>query len=127
MKRFWESGARCAAAAIVLGLVCTAVCAGAFAGAAFFLIGNTDNAGTYAMVSLGAGSFCGGWVLGKFTRRRGLPGGAMCGAAIYLVLLGISLVCGGFAGIEKLLLTCVCGAAGGVYGVNSKRPGGLMK
>ena len=125
---FWESGIRSGIAGLLIGGACMVACAAVSSCASCFLIGSTDNSRLFAMISLCAGSFCGSYIHGKHRRRRGLAEGAVCGAVIYALLLGISLIAGtGAAEIRKLLLTTLFGAAGGVSGVNSKRPGGLMQ
>ena len=73
-----------------------------------------------------SGSFTGGFVLGKHRRRKGLAEGLLCGAAVWLAFSAAGLLwTGRLAGIKKLLLLAVSGAAGGVSGVNSKRPRSL--
>ena len=74
------------------------------------------------------GSFSGAYLGGKYRRRRGIIEGALCGLLMYAVFSAAGLVLTGSpAGIKKLLLLTVSGAAGGVCGVNSKRPKRLME
>ena len=78
--------------------------------------------------SIAAGAFSGAYTGGKHRRRHGLAEGIICGVVLYLVFSSVSLIStGALTDIKKLLLLTVSGAAGGVCGVNSKRPKRLME
>ena len=71
-----------------------------------------------------AGSFVGGYVSARLNKSMGLLTGAVCGAAIFLIFLGIGSALGGNISLITLLrlgLDILSGAVGGVIGVNKKR------
>lgn len=110
----------CAGLSIIIG--CTAL----FSAFTLYLMDSMEFNGFFARFSLAAGSTLGGYICGRFRRRRGLAEGILCGAVMYAVIAIAGLAAAGtLPGIKKLLLLIVCGAAGGVTGVNSKRPKGL--
>lgn len=126
-KSIWSG--RCAgigisAAAGLLVMVCVTVF---FSMLTFFLIRSMNFAPLFTALSTVSGGFCGGYICGRYRRRNGLAEGLICGLVMYgaLSLLGIASG-GGLIGIKKLLLLSLSGAAGGVSGVNSKRPHKLM-
>ena len=91
------------------------------------LINDMKLAEWLSRASIAAGGFSGAYIGGKHRRRRGLAEGITCGIVIYLILCAADLIAAGsLTGIKKLLLLTVSGAAGGVCGVNSERPKGLM-
>jgi putative membrane protein (TIGR04086 family) len=93
----------------------------------YYVMGEMGLSKAFAGFSLGAGACIGAYVYGKYRRRWGLFGGSLCGALMYAVIAAAGVILlGEPAGIKKLLLLTICGAAGGVAGVNSKRPKGLM-
>lgn len=78
-----------------------------------------------AVIAVGIGCFLAGLVAALVAKERGLLLGAMCGTLTYLLLLLVGLfrfggVAGGYALIKWAVLT-VCGAGGGLVGVNRKR------
>ena len=71
-----------------------------------------------------AGSFVGGYVSARLNKSMGLLTGAVCGAAIFLIFLGIGSASGGNISLITLLrlgLDILSCAVGGVIGVNKKR------
>lgn len=80
----------------------------------------------FSSVSLIVGSFSGGFMCGLCRRRNGLYEGIFCGFIIYLLLLIIGVIYfhsfENLMSILKFLLCVIPSAAGGVIGVNHKRP-----
>ena len=78
-----------------------------------------------AVVATGLGCLAGGVALGLSTKEKGLLLGAVCGTLLYLILLIAGLARGGidpaYAALKWAVMT-VCSAAGGVVGVNRRRP-----
>jgi putative membrane protein (TIGR04086 family) len=70
--------------------------------------------------------YCGGWLCGKYRRKFGLIEGAVCGGIMYGIILVISLQMGEFTSPVKLIVLGISGAFGGISGVNTIRPKGLM-
>lgn len=70
------------------------------------------------------GAYCGGFICARRNRRNGLLLGAVCGSVIFLVLFVVSIIfvrsSEGLAGSTKLIFVVLCGAVGGIAGVNSK-------
>ena len=78
-----------------------------------------------AVSAAGLGAFAAGLTASLLTGRRGLLTGALCGTLLYLLLLLVGLARtggadGGYALIKWAVLT-VCGAVGGLIGVNRKK------
>ncbi len=70
------------------------------------------------------GAYVGGYVGAKRNRRNGLLLGVLCGAFIFMILFLLSIIFAksteGLSGGAKLFLVLLCGAVGGIVGVNSK-------
>lgn len=125
-KSLWTNSGLSMAAAVLLGLGCTGAAAAALAALLFYVMKDMSMAGAFAGAALALGAYTGAFVFGKYRRRKGLFGGSLCGALMYLVIAGAGIaLMGEITGIKKLLLLTVFGAAGGVAGVNSKRPRNL--
>lgn len=93
----------------------------------YFILGDIRLVKWFTAAALIMGGYSGGYICGRYRRHRGITEGAVCGICIYALLLAAGLVLTGSApGIKKLLLLTVSGAAGGAFGVNSKRPSKLM-
>lgn len=122
-KSLWTNSGLSVAAAVLLGLGCTLAAAAALAALLFYVMKDMAMADAFAGAALAFGAYTGAFVYGKYRRRKGLFGGSLCGAVMYLVIAAVSIaVSGEVTGIKKLLLLTAFGAAGGVAGVNSKRP-----
>ena len=123
----WTNGAFSIAAAFFCGLSCTAAASLLLSALLFFIMRDMKLIRPFAGAALAFGAYSGAFLYGKYHRRKGLFGGSLCGALLYgaVCICGIA-VSGQPAGIKKLLLLTVSGAAGGVSGVNSKRPEKLM-
>ena len=71
----------------------------------------------------GIGALCGGYICGRANKSMGLALGAVCGCLEGTVLFVIGLLSGGaaaWAALIRLLISALCGAAGGVAGVNKR-------
>lgn len=122
-KSLWTNSGLSMAAAVLVGLGCTLGAAAILAALLFYVMKDMAMAGAFAGAALSLGAYTGAFVYGKYRRRKGLFGGSLCGALMYLVIAAVSIaLTGEITGIKKLLLLTVFGAAGGVAGVNSKRP-----
>ena len=125
-KSLWTNSWLSAAAAVLTGLVCTIGASAVLAALLFYVMKDMAMAGAFAGAALALGDYAGAFVYGRYRRRRGLFGGSLCGAVMYLVISAATIAATGeVTGIKKLLLLTVFGAAGGVAGVNSKRPKNL--
>ena len=80
----------------------------------------------FSAISLSAGSFSGGYSCGLFRRKNGLYEGFFCGFIIYIFLLTAGCIFfhtfGNLMSIRKFLICIISSSAGGVIGVNHKRP-----
>lgn len=74
--------------------------------------------------ALCVGAYFGGYVAARRRRQNGLLMGALCGLMMFGAIFAGSYffagTAGGFSGSAKLVMTLVCGAVGGIVGVNSK-------
>ena len=125
-KSLWTNSWFSAAAAVLTGLVCIVGASAVLAALLFYVMKDMAMAGAFVGAALALGAYAGAFVYGMYRRRRGLFGGSLCGAVMYLVISAAAIAATGeVTGIKKLLLLIVFGAAGGVAGVNSKRPKNL--
>lgn len=97
-----------------------------------FLYNTTDMIKSFTVfssISLSAGAFSGGYICGLFRRKNGLYEGFFCGFIIYIMLLVTgSIYLNSFEevmSIRKFLICVIPASAGGVVGVNHKRPKGI--
>ncbi len=126
-RSIWTNGPLSAAAALSCGFMITAAVAFLLSALLFYVMGDMKLVRGFAGTALSFGAYTGAYIYGKHRRRRGLFSGLLCGAIMYAVLsIFGAVVTGAPADIKKLLLLTVTGAAGGVAGVNSKRPKKLM-
>lgn len=94
----------------------------------YFLIGSMEYSIFFTSAAESLGAFSGGYICGKFRRRHGIGEGILCGGIMYAAVSVVSLaVFGKLKGIMSLLRLTITGAAGGVWGVNSKRPKNLRE
>ena len=122
-RSIWTNVPLSAAAAVFCGLSVTAASWLLLSAVLFFVMRDMNLVRAFAGASCVFGGYGGAYIYGRYRRSRGLLGGFLCGALMYgaVSIIGLSLL-GAPAGIKKLLLLTVFGAAGGVAGVNSKRP-----
>lgn len=70
------------------------------------------------------GAYVGGYVGARRNRKNGLIMGLACGGLIFAVLFIFSIIFAksseGLSGGAKLFMVLLCGAVGGIIGVNSK-------
>ncbi len=98
-----------------------------FAALIFYVLKDMGLSAVFAAISLAVGAYAGSYICGKYRRHRGLFEGILCSLALSVFLLIMGTAIGSdFPDIKKFLLLTIFGAAGGVSGVNSKRPLKLM-
>lgn len=125
-QSIWTNSLLSTAAGVACGFLCMFLMTAAAAIIIYFVIGNMRPVRFFTGAALGTGAYIGAYILGKYRRRKGLISGAVCGIIMYAVLLtAAAAILGEFTGIKKLLLLTASAAAGGVMGVNSKRPKNL--
>jgi putative membrane protein (TIGR04086 family) len=122
-KSIWDSRRKsivfCSAVGSIVSLILIAV----FSAFTYFFMDDMSLKDILCKASVAAGAFSGGFICGKFRRRNGLAEGLICAAVMYLAVAFTGfIITGAICGIKKLLLYGFCSAAGGVVGVNSKRP-----
>lgn len=78
-----------------------------------------------ATIALGIGGYFGGYLCARKRHKNGMMLGVICGIIIFMVILLIGAVFAkaalGLGSAGKLMLTMICGAVGGVVGVNTKK------
>ena len=78
-----------------------------------------------ATVALGIGGYFGGYFCARKRRRNGMFMGVMCGVLIFMTVLIFGAVFAkaalGISSAGKLMITMLCGAVGGIVGVNTKK------
>lgn len=76
------------------------------------------------IVAVSLSCFAGGCLCARMTREKGMLMGLACSGALFLLLLvcGLPLTAGQFTTLlpVKLFSMLLCGAAGGVFGVNRR-------
>lgn len=125
-QSIWSNTFLSFAAAVLCGIGCILAASLVLSALSFFVMGSMQFLKLFSFVALVLGAYTSGSVCGKYRRRRGLIDGCICGALLYTVIAAAGLAAsGGLTDIKKLLLLTAVGAAGGVAGVNSKRPKNL--
>lgn len=126
-QSIWSNTFFSFAAAVFWGIGCIIAASLVLSALSYFVMGSTQFLKLFSFVSIVLGAYASGHVCGKYRRRRGLIDGCICGALMYAAASAVSLiVSGSVTDIRKLLLLTAVGAAGGVAGVNTKRPKRLM-
>lgn len=122
-KSLWASPVAAMLISVILGGICLTAGAAAAGFLIFFVLKDIGLTRAFTGAALAAGAYIGAYVYGKYRRRKGLFCGTLCGFIMYILISAAGMaVFGEPAGIKKLLLLTAFGAAGGVAGVNSKRP-----
>ena len=122
-ESLWSSWIFGMLVSVLAGVVCMAAGAVLSASILYFVMRDTGMTRAFAGASLSAGAYIAAFICGKYRRRKGLICGILCGAFLYIIIYALAIIfTGESAGIKKLLLLTAFGAAGGVAGVNSKRP-----
>ena len=112
--------------AVMLSMSVIIVCCAFFSVVTFFTESMKFSV-FFAAASMITGCYAGNFICGKYRRRMGLVYGTAAGIIIYLLMSAAGMFfIGNIPDIKKLLLLAFSGAAGGVSGVNSKRPKNLM-
>ena len=126
-RSIWTNAPLSAATAVSCGILITGAAWLLLSLVLFYVMGDMKLIKAFAGAALVSGAYTGAFLYGKYRRRKGLFGGSLCGAIMYgtVSIVGL-IILGTPADIKKLLLLTLSGAAGGVAGVNSKRPKKLM-
>lgn len=118
--------------AVICAFIGIAVCFGILVIFSVLLYNTTDvikSFTVFSMISLSAGSLSGGYMCGLFRRKNGLYEGIFCGFIIYIMILVTGCIFfhtfGSFMSIRKFIICIIPASAGGVIGVNHKRPKGI--
>lgn len=125
-KKLWDSTILGFAISVGFGLLCGFICCIICSAATYFIFNAMMFGGIFTIICLAVSGYFSGYLCGRYRRRYGLTEGAICGCLIYAILLAISLYFGEFTSPAKLILLVICGAVGGVAGVNTVRPEKLM-
>ena len=126
-RSIWSNVYLSFAAAVLLGGAIMLTGAAALSALSYYVLKTVQFTELFAAGSAGIGAFCAAYICGRYRRRRGLIDGIICGVVLYLSLSAAAMMMTGApAEAKKLLLLTVAGAAGGVMGVNTKRPSSLM-
>lgn len=122
-QSIWSGFVPSIAFSAFIGLFTALLCTALFAALTYFLMDSMEFSSFFSTASLACGAVAGGFICGRFRRRRGLLEGILCGVSMYAAMCILGLIgAGELPGIKKLLLLAFFCAAGGVSGVNSKRP-----
>lgn len=122
-KSLWSSRIFSILVSVLAGALCTAAGAVLTSAIVFFVMKDMTMIRPFAGASIAAGAYIAAFICGKYRRRKGLVSGTVCGVLMCTVINILAIVIlGEWSGIKKLLLLTFFGAAGGVAGVNSKRP-----
>lgn len=126
-KSIWLNGSAAIGISAAAGIAAMLLSTALFSAITYFLLGSMDFASVFSIISSVLGGYVSGNVCGRYRRRNGLAEGIICGFVIFVLISFCGIIVGsGISGIKKLLLLALSGAAGGVSGVNSKRPKNLM-
>ncbi len=122
-RSLWTSSAGSIAVSVFIGLGTILLLTALFSALTYTLLESLDFAPAFSVISLAAGGYFSGYICGKHRRTKGLINGIICGFMIYAVIfIAGAAVISSAVPLKKLLLLITVGGAGGVYGVNSKRP-----
>lgn len=122
-KSVWTNSITSLTISVLAGIAIIFITALLSAVIMYCILGDMKVSKIFSIISMSAGTYISTYFCGKFRRKHGLAEGIMCGVIIYtLIAICGAVFLGELTGIKKLLLLTVSGAAGGVAGVNSKRP-----
>lgn len=125
-QSLWANSRLSLAVSSMLGILFLLITAVLISGFAFLFISDFRLLRFISLVPVFTGAFSGAFICGKYQRRKGLISGIVCGIIIYaLICAAGAFFTGRPTRIGKLFLLVTAGAAGGITGVNSKRPKSL--
>lgn len=125
-QSLWANSRLSLAVSSMLGILFLLITAVLISGFAFLFISDFRLLRFISLVPVFTGAFSGAFICGKYRRRKGLISGIVCGIIIYaLICAAGAFFTGRPTRIGKLFLLVTAGAAGGITGVNSKRPKSL--
>ncbi|NLZ46303.1 MAG: TIGR04086 family membrane protein [Clostridiales bacterium] len=124
MSSFKETRTYCTLLAVLIGFLAIMGCLFIFS----IIISKIDAPSilvtVMSTIALGIGAYSGGFVCAKKRRKNGMFMGLVTGAIIFFLIFILSVIVVrtaiNFTFATKLILAIVCGAIGGVVGVNSK-------
>lgn len=124
-SRLWDSGLYCLALSAVFGIGVILVCLMGFAFVLSRINAPAVLVSILATIALGIGGYFGGYLCARKRHKNGMLLGVICGVIIFMIILIIGAVFAkaalGLSTAGKLILTMLCGAVGGVVGVNTKK------
>ncbi len=127
-KSIWTNSLLSITLSVLIGIMLILLSAVLLSAVMYYILGDMKVSAVFSAIALCFGTFAGTYLCGKFRRKRGISEGIMCVVIIYTIMAICGVVfLGEFTGIKKLLLLIVSGGAGGVMGVNSKRPKNYME
>lgn len=122
-QSIWSGFGSSIAFSAFIGIFTALLCTALFAAFTYFLMDSMEFSRFFSSVSLAFGAVACGYICGRFRRRRGMFEGLLCGISMYAAMCVLGMLgAGALPGIKKLFLLAFFCAAGGVSGVNSKRP-----
>ena len=125
-QSLWANSRLSLAVSSMLGILFLLITAVLISGFAFLFISDFRLLRFISLVPVFTGAFSGAFICGKYRRRKGLISGIVCGIIIYaLICAAGAFFTGRPTRIGTLFLLVTAGAAGGITGVNSKRPKSL--
>lgn len=125
-KSIWSSRRLSIAISAVIGIFTGFAMLIILAAFTYFLMDSMVFAQYFISASIAIGGFFGGFICGRYRRRKGLAEGMICGFVMFIVIAAAGLtILGKLLSIKKLFLLGIFSAAGGVVGVNTKRPKNL--
>lgn len=110
--------------AIAFGALTSIACVLLFALVTWALQLSVELSGKFGLFALGCGCLICGIIGGRYKRHAGLLTGLSAALLLFLPVVLVSLITGGFSGelfLSRLVTTIICGAVGGVIGVNHKQ------
>lgn len=125
-KSIWENTFLSFGISVIFGILCGFAACILFSAVSFLVFKGMMFGRLFNLLTLFISGYFSGNLCGRYRRRRGMIDGALCGTAIYAVILALSAAFGELTDIKKLLLLAAAGAVGGITGVNSSRPKNLF-
>ncbi len=121
----YDSGWYCIVLSVVFGIATILICLMGFAFILSRINAPAALVSVLATAALGIGGYFGGYMCARKRHKNGMLMGVLCGVAIFMVVLIIGTVFAkaalGISSAGKLFLTMLCGAVGGIVGVNTKK------
>jgi len=124
----WENTFLSMIVSILCGILSIILLCIVFSAVILYFLKDMKYMNAFCYFIFSTGIYSGTYICGKYRRKKGLAEGALSGIIIFLtVLFSGFLITGNIPEIKKLFILLICGAVGGIKGVNSKRPRKLTK